>query len=102
VLYVYDHRLILRRRSTFEESAPGRALYRHILGRQRFEMLVLMPAGLAYSGIAYALVTARPDRATMLAVIQLLFTMGFVISFVRNFSRRQRLISACAVGETDA
>ena len=35
LLYVYDYRLILQRRSTFEDTAPRRTLYQHVLDRQR-------------------------------------------------------------------
>ena len=38
--------------------------------------------------------------STTLAVIQLLFTIGFVVSLVRNFTQRQRLISVCTEGDT--
>src|SRR5712691_8842574 len=99
VLYAYDYRLILRQRSAFDHGPPERALYQHILATQRFEMSVLMPAGLAYSLVAYLLVVSRPQLATTLAVIQLGFTLGFVASFVRNFTRRQQLLSAAALGD---
>ena len=58
-----------------------------------------MPAGFTYSAVAYLLVSARPERATTLAALQLLLTIGFMTSFARNFAQRQRLISACTVEE---
>ena len=96
VLYAYDDRLIARRQSEFEGSAEHRALFRHIRAGQRFEMRVLMPAGVLFNVLAWALVGARPAAAGVLAVTQFLFAAGFLVHFVRNFARRQQLISACA------
>ena len=101
VLYVYDFRLILRRRPAFEATPAARALYAHILHAQRFEMAVLMPAGLLFTVLAWLLVVTSPGRATALAVVQLAFTLGFVANFVRTFGRRQRLISACMESDGD-
>ena len=44
-LYVYDYRLILRQRGPLASDAAGRAVYEHVIRRQRHEMWVLMPAG---------------------------------------------------------
>jgi len=94
-LYVYDARLIRSRRPAFAGSDAARALYAHIAGSQRFEMGVLMPAGLAFCIVAYGLVARDPARATALALVQFGLTLGFVANFVATFRRRQQLISAC-------
>ena len=94
-LYAYDYRLILRRRADYGGSEPYRALFEHIRRGQRFEMLVLMPAGLLFSVVAWMIVGARPSAATPLAVVQLLLAGGFLVNFLLNFGRRQRLITAC-------
>ena len=103
VLYAYDFRLILGKSAAFDRSPSQRALFRHILRGQRFEMLVLMPLGLLYYSLfAYVLITRRPTTATTLALFQLLLTLMLVISFVRNFTQRQRLITECAEDEETA
>src|SRR5262249_20397165 len=56
VLYLYDYRMILSRRGDFESNAAGRALYEHVIRRQRHEMVVMMPAGIAFSLIAWIVV----------------------------------------------
>ena len=94
-LYAYDFLLIRRRRADFEGSAPRRALYEHIRRGQRFEMLVLMPAGLVFSVAAWMIVGARPSAATPLAVAQFALSVGFLANFLRSFGRRQQLIGAC-------
>ncbi len=95
-LYVYDYRLILQRRHLFADGEGRQALYQHILHRQRLEMFVLMPAGLVFSVIAYLLVSREVTPPFPIALIQFLLTLAFMVSFVSSFSRRQRLITACA------
>ena len=95
LLYAYDLRLILGRRALFEGSAPGRALYQHILKRQRVELMGLVPVGLVFNTVAWWLVDVRHGTALGLALMQLLLTVSFVVSFVRSFSERSRLITAC-------
>jgi hypothetical protein len=94
VLYAHDFRVILSRRAEFESTDASRHLFRHVLDRQRLEMLVLVPAGLAYSIVAYVLTARAPGSATVLAIIQLLFALFFVVSFLRSFATRQKLIAA--------
>jgi hypothetical protein len=101
-LYAYDYRLILGRRGAFNASPPQQVLYQHIVRTQRFEMLLLMPAGFLFCVFAYVHVGRRPEAASTLAVAQLLLSVMFVISFVRNFSHRQRLITACAADRESA
>jgi hypothetical protein len=96
LLYLYDYRLILGRRAEFADTEPRRALYEHIVRRQRLEMRVLIPAGLAFNVVAWALVRASPGAAPALAVLQLAFSVFFVVLFVRSFDERQRRITATA------
>lgn len=94
LLYVYDYRLILARRTAFEDAPPRRALYAQILRQQRLEMTLLMPAGLGFNFVAWLVVRADPGRALPLAAIQLLFTGLFVANFTLSFGERRRLITA--------
>ena len=94
-LYLYDYRLIRRQRDAFSGNAARQALYEHLVRRQREEMWVLMPAGVAFSLAAWLVVGWRPGSAPWFALAQLAFTLGFVASFVRSFTERQRLITAC-------
>lgn len=95
LLYVYDYRLILARRADFADTEERRALYEHIVRRQRLEMRALIPAGLAFNVVAWALVRARPETATMLASCNFSSVL-FMILFVRSFEERQRRITASA------
>lgn len=97
-LYFYDYRMILRRRSDFEGDAASRALYEHVIQRQRHEMAVMMPAGIVFSLIAWIVVGRSPGTATTFAVAQLVFTIAFVADFVRSFTQRQRRIAATVAG----
>jgi hypothetical protein len=92
-LYVYDYRLIRARREAFAGTAPGRALYAHIVKHQRFEMIVLVPAGVVFNAIAFAVVRTRHGLVTPLAIAQLLLTLAFVVNFTRTFARRRDLIT---------
>lgn len=83
-LYVYDYRLILRRRDALTADAAQRALYEHVVRRQRHEMWVLMPAGVAFSLAAWVVVGRRPGAALIFALAQL----AFVGDFVRSFAER--------------
>jgi hypothetical protein len=64
--------------------------------RQRLEMRVLVPGGLAFNLVAWLIVRGRPEAAPILAVAQLVSSVLFVVSFVRSFDERQRRISANA------
>jgi hypothetical protein len=94
-LYVYDYRLILRQRAELGDGAAQRALYDHLVRRQRREMFVLMPAGVAFSLAAWIVTGRAPGAALPLALAQLGFTLVFVADFERSFAERQRRISAC-------
>ena len=95
-LYLYDYALMRSRSAMFEASESRRHLFAHILAQQRLEMLALIPAGLLFNGVAYGVVCAHPGTAPVLAWTQLVFTLLFLASLVRNFSRRQRLITDSA------
>lgn len=94
LLYAYDYRLIRQREHAFDGSAAARALFAHIVKHQRFEMIVLVPGGVAFNAIAFGLVRARPALVAPLALAQLVLTLAFVVNFVRTFARRRDLITA--------
>ena len=94
-LYAYDLAMIRHRRAAFEGSDAGRRLYAHVLARQQLEMFVIMPAGLVFNFVAWWTLHGREDLALAFSVAQLLFTALFLVSLVRSFSQRMRLISAC-------
>ena len=95
-LYAYDYALIGSRRGAFGGSPAYRALYAHILAHQKFEMLALMPAGLAFNLVAWLVVRSNPALALPFAALQLVFTLLFVANFARTFAGRRRLITAAA------
>jgi hypothetical protein len=99
VLYVYDYRLMLRHRDAFPADGAGQALRAHVIRRQRFEMLVLVPAGMAFCLLAWILVGRQAAAVRPMALAQVVFAVVFVVSFVRSFAERQRLITA-SLGET--
>jgi len=94
-LYLYDYRLMLRHRGAVPAGAAQQALYEHVVRRQRYEMVVLVPAGVAFSLVAWAVVGRRASAALPMALAQLGFAAVFVVSFVRSFAGRQRRIDAC-------
>ena len=97
MLYLYDFQLIRGRRVAFEDAPPRRVLYEHVLRRQLLEMRVFIPAGLLFNLVAWFVIRGRPEAALAFAVLQLLFSIFFVVSFVRSFAERRRLINACIV-----
>jgi hypothetical protein len=96
VLYVYDYALMLRRRPTFDRGGAVRRLYTDMLGQQRRDMLFFIPGGLAFNAAAYLMVIRHHEWAGPLAWTQLALTLGFLANLVREFSRRQRLITEAA------
>jgi len=94
-LYAYDLAMIRHRRAAFDVNAPGRRLYAHVLARQQLEMFVIMPAGLLFNLIAWWTLRSREELALGFSIAQLTFTTVFMVSLVRSFSQRMRLISAC-------
>ena len=94
-LYAYDAHLIAKRKPHYDVSPAYRALYTHIVRRQRLEMLGFMPAGLLAHIAAWHVVARHPEAATTLLAIQFVLMLAFVVSFVRSFTRRQALIGAC-------
>jgi len=94
-LYVYDYRMILQRRRSFESTPEGRALYEHIRRRQALEMKALIPGGMAFNLIAFLVVRARPEATTVLALLQLVLSIVFMMNFVQSFAERRERISAC-------
>jgi len=97
LLYAYDYRLILSRRGAFEATPAARALFAHIVKHQRIEMVGLVPAGVLFNAIAFAVVRARPGLTGVLALLQLGLTLAFVVNFVQTFARRRDLITAAIV-----
>ena len=59
-------------------------------------MLVLVPLGLIFTAVAWVWVSRNPESALTFALLQLLLMLVFVTNFVRNFSKRQRLLTECA------
>jgi hypothetical protein len=95
-LYAYDFLLIRLRRGEFMgRGEPERRLYDHIVRRQVFEMVMVMPAGFTFCLIAWWALGAHPGWALSLAVMQLVFTLGFLLTVTRSFAARVRLISEC-------
>lgn len=96
VLYLYDYALMRGRRELFDRGGGARRLHADILSRQRRDMLFFIPGGLAFNAAAYLLVIRHRDWSGALAWMQFVLTLGFVANLVREFSRRQRLISEAA------
>ena len=94
-LYAYDLAMIRHRRSAFDGSDAGRRLYQHVLRRQQLEMFVIMPAGLIFNLVAWRMVHANEHLSLGFSIAQFTFTAIFLVTLVRSFSERVRLISAC-------
>ena len=94
-LYAYDLSMITSRRARFDRGDAARRLFAHVHARQRLEMFAVMPSGFLFSLAAWWLLRARPAWALPLAVLQLVFTAGFLASLVRSFSQRVKLIGEC-------
>jgi len=93
-LYVYDFRLIVGRRAAFAGTPERRALYEHIVKHQKFEMSLLVPAGVVFNAVAFAVVRARPGLAQPFALAQLALTLAFVLNFTHTFGQRRERITA--------
>jgi hypothetical protein len=96
-LYAYDYSLMTRHRPAYQGTEPLRRLYGHIIARQKVEMWAIVPAGIAFNLVAFAIVGNRPNTAATFATLQFLFMFGFLVSLVRSFTVRQRLITSCVV-----
>ena len=94
-LYAYDLLLIRHRRTMFEGDAEYRRLYAHIVARQRFEMRVVMPAGLLFCLGAWWFIGQQPGLALGFAIAQLGFSLALLATMLKSFADRIRLISAC-------
>jgi hypothetical protein len=105
LLYAWDLRMIRQKRQEFAETSARRALYSHILGRQRFELAYLLPAAIAFHGLLVVVLWSRPDlildgnRHVYLASLQAVIGLGYLVTAVRSFSRRSALINACMEDE---
>lgn len=96
VLYTYDFALMRGRRALFQGTAALRHLYADMLAQQRRDMLFFIPGGLAFNAAAYLGLMHHRDWAGPLAWTQLVLTLAFLANLVREFTRRQRLITAAA------
>ena len=96
VLYVYDYAFMRGRHALFNQSIAMRRLYIDMLQQQRRDMLFFIPGGLAFNAVSYLVVIRHAGWAAPLAWTQLALTLGFLTNLVREFGRRQRLITEAA------
>lgn len=101
IVFVIDYVLIKRHKDVFGKSAALRLLYRHILNRHRFEMLVMAPSGIVLNIISFLLLFYFPDIFIrqgyhfVLILLQIGFGILVLVNSLRNFSQRSFLISRC-------
>lgn len=101
IVYVVDYVLIKRHKDVFGKSAAQRTLYRHIISRHRFEMLVMAPLGIVLNVISFLLLLFFPDIFIrqgyhfVLILLQIGFGILVLVNSLRNFSQRSFLISRC-------
>ena len=92
-LYIWDLKLIKKHKSMLSEK-----LYADILAEQRYELLVLFPAGLLYSVVATVLTVYYPGLFiaghyhVALIAIQSVFSLIVLGTSAKAFKRRSRLI----------
>lgn len=101
VLYAWDARVIRDKREEFLDTPARTRLYDHISGRQRLELLVILPGALVFHGLIVLALWLTPglilegDRHVYVVSLQLLFGLAYLADTIRNFSIRQRLMTEC-------
>ncbi|HSD16725.1 MAG TPA: hypothetical protein VLC71_05610 [Thermomonas sp.] len=96
-LYAYDLRVVRRHAADFS-TADEQALLEDILRDQRVNIVFMMPAAVAFQGLAWWLVHAYPKVFLddgwhlLLAGLTLLFSINYLLGGVRLLQRRHRWI----------
>ncbi len=98
ILYIIDYKLILDRKHIFESKAQV-ILYKDIISEQRFELFFIVPAGIIFNVIAFILIYFNPQLFITnnyqigLSLLQILFSLGFLMIVLKSFKKRAKLIS---------
>lgn len=99
VLYYVDLRLIREAKANFSNSEAEKALYKHILTEQLYEMKTLIPSGLIFNLLAISLISYFPEvfltngYHIAIVLIQVLFTTYILAVSLKSFKKRSQLIS---------
>lgn len=100
LLYCYDLSLIKQKANKFQISDATKALYKHIIKRQYFELLVLLPFGIAYIAMCLVLIYLWPEvfiakhwhvALVLVYDVVALFSLRDVLN---SFKERTRLLTA--------
>ncbi|HSX18992.1 MAG TPA: hypothetical protein VLE91_02540 [Candidatus Saccharimonadales bacterium] len=103
VAYIVDLNLIKSHKGDFENSQKGKALFKHILERQIFELKFLVPGGIIFSAVCIGLIFLYPQffiEAKMhivLGVLQVVFGLIMMVNFMGSYKMRSKLISEAIV-----
>lgn len=98
LLYIVDYRLIKERKELFESKAQVK-LYTDLISEQRFELSLIVPAGIAFNTICFLLIYMNPtffitnNNHIYLILLQILFSCGFLYIVMKSFKKRAKLIS---------
>lgn len=100
ILYGFDLSLIRKHEEKFKDSKERQSLFRHIIAREKFEMFILLPGGLLFNIAAFVLIYLMPEVFItqkfhiLLISLQVVFSLGVLVSSVRNFRKRSSLITS--------
>lgn len=98
VLYIYDLAMIRRSRKHYSYSKGERMLYEHMYTRQKKEMVMFLPAAIGFNVLAVLCVYGFPELMierhyhVLFGVTQSALSLGLLISAIKTFKERQKLI----------
>jgi hypothetical protein len=105
LLYVVDLRWMAHKRDEFSDSPQRKALYEHVVKRQRFELFFFLPPTIAFHAVVLVLLYGAPQfflegPGHLYAVaLQAVFGIGYLVITLMNLSTRSDLIEACVTDE---
>ncbi len=99
LLYWQDLKLIRAAKPTIAHTKAGEALYNHIYREQLYEFRVFVPSGIVFNLVVIYLIHQFPavfitgKYHVALVCLQIMFAVYILNNAMRNFTRRQQLIS---------
>lgn len=95
--YIWDFRMIKNHQSVLSKTAAQRNLYTHIIDQQKFEMGYIVPPGMVFCFLAAFFIYYNIVSDQILITVQVIFLGWFLITTIRSFSKRSKLIEDCSV-----
>lgn len=98
VMYYVDLQLIKQHKTKFQGGENIR-IYNHILSRQTLELNIFVPLAFLFNGVAFASLILYPDIFLkgnyhfVFIILQVIFGFIVLMSSVRSFKTRSRLIT---------